>query len=217
MIEDTMPPQVSQKTLNGTTRNVMMVRPPYLLLPLFAWIILCFYDQSDNKNGFRRIIFLFDNLNIGCWDVEIMLRVRDLSQRLLQIFYPFCNADLLKYILFSVFPVVNVEVYCVFCVILSINITRALTLVVYLPNKLQFYVNVKWARFTVNHAIKHTVSFQNGYFMHRILFNNSRNRTSFDILWLTRDKEVCYKKKIGCATFHTNFAIVMFHRRKSFA
>lgn len=47
MIEDTIAPQVRQGSLNGTSHNVRMVRPPYLLLPLFVWTILCFYDQSD--------------------------------------------------------------------------------------------------------------------------------------------------------------------------
>lgn len=66
MIEDTMPPQVRQQTLNGTTRNVMMVGPPYLLLPLFAWTILCFYDQSDNKSNFGTISFLPNRSCIVC-------------------------------------------------------------------------------------------------------------------------------------------------------
>lgn len=86
MIEDTIPPQVRQKTLNGTTLNVMMFRPPYLLLPLFAWIILCFYDQSDNKSSFGRFIILPNYLNNACLDVKTMLRVRDLVQRLVLIF-----------------------------------------------------------------------------------------------------------------------------------
>lgn len=72
MIEDTIPPQVKQKTLNGTTRNVMMVDPPYLLLPLSAWIILCFYDQSDFKMTLGRIQLVHNHLYWSRLDVKPM-------------------------------------------------------------------------------------------------------------------------------------------------